>query len=85
MNTYLLSSLCLLAMNSAHADDTAPSLMLPAATITAPEVDAEQIDLKTATSAGSRLNLNSLETPASVESLTGAQIRARGEDRKSVV
>ena len=79
MNTYLLSSLCLLAMNSAHADDTAPSLMLPAATITAPAVDAEQIDLKTATSAGSRLNLNSLETPASVESLTGAQIRARGD------
>nr|WP_314484427.1 TonB-dependent receptor [uncultured Pseudomonas sp.] len=79
MNKYLLSSLCLLAINSAHADDTAPSLMLPAATITAPEVDVESIDLKTATSAGSRLNLNSLETPASVESLTGAQIRARGD------
>ena len=37
----------------------------------APEVDPESIDLKTATSAGSRLNLNSLQTPASVESLTG--------------
>ena len=79
MNTYLLSSLCLLAINSAQADDSAPSLMLPAASITAPEVDIESIDLKTATSAGSRLNLNSLETPASVESLTGAQIRARGD------
>ena len=79
MNKYLLSSLCLLALNNAQADDTAPSLMLPAASITAPEVDAEAIDLKTATSAGSRLNLNSLETPASVESLTGAQIRARGD------
>ena len=79
MNKYLLSSLCLLAINSAQADDSAPSLMLPAASITAPEVDAEAIDLKTATSAGSRLNLNSLETPASVESLTGAQIRARGD------
>ena len=79
MNKYLVSSLCLLAINSAQADDSAPSLMLPAASITAPEVDLESIDLKTATSAGSRLNLNSLETPASVESLTGAQIRARGD------
>ena len=79
MNKYLLSSLCLLALNNAQADDSAPSLMLPAASITAPEVDAEAIDLKTATSAGSRLNLNSLETPASVESLTGAQIHARGD------
>ena len=78
MNKYLLSSLCLLAINHAHADDTAPSLMLPAAAITAPEVDAEHIDLKTATSAGSRLSLNSLQTPASVENLTGEQIRARG-------
>lgn len=79
MNKYLLSSLCLLAINHAHADDTAPSLMLPAAAITAPEVDAEHIDLKTATSAGSRLSLNSLQTPASVENLTGEQIRARGD------
>ena len=79
MNKYLFSSLCLLAINSAHADDTAPSLMLPAASITAPEIDAEHIDLKTATSAGSRLNLNSLETPASVESLSGERIRARGD------
>lgn len=79
MNKYLLSSLCLLVVNSAHADDTAPSLMLPAATITAPQIDAESVDLKTATTAGSRLNLSSLETPASVESLTGAQIRARGD------
>ena len=79
MNKYLFSSLCLLAINSAHADDSAPSLMLPAANITAPQVDAEHIDLKTATSAGSRLNLNSLETPASVESLSGERIRARGD------
>ena len=79
MNNYLLSSLCLLAINSAQADDTAPSLMLPAASITAPAVDAEHTDLKTATSAGSRLNLNSLETPASVESLSGERVRARGD------
>ena len=45
MNKYLFSSLCLLAINSAHADDSAPSLMLPAANITAPQVDAEHIDL----------------------------------------
>ncbi|WP_300725238.1 TonB-dependent receptor [Pseudomonas sp.] len=79
MNTYLFSSLCLLAINSAHAADAAPSLMLPAAQITAPEVEAEAIDLKTATRAGSRLNLNGLQTPASVESLSGERMRARGD------
>lgn len=79
MNKYLFSSLCLLTVTAAQADDTAPSLMLPAATITAPEADDSHIDLKTATSTGSRLNLNSLQTPASVENLTGAQIRARGD------
>ncbi|MHC8289199.1 TonB-dependent receptor [Pseudomonas sp. XS1P51] len=76
MNKYLLSGLCLLAMNnSAHAQ----SLTLPTDTITAQANDDETVSLNTPTTAGSRLNLTALETPASVESLTGEQIRARGD------
>ncbi|MCU7249461.1 TonB-dependent receptor [Pseudomonas koreensis] len=78
MNKYLLSSLCLFALNnSAHADN-AP-LTLPTGTITAPAVDDETVSLTTPTSAGSRLNLTAMETPASVESLSGEQVRARGD------
>ncbi|MFL1517395.1 TonB-dependent receptor [Pseudomonas prosekii] len=76
MNKYLLSSLCLLAINN-HA--CAQALTLPTGTITAPVVDDETVRLDTPTTAGSRLNLTALETPASVESLTGAQVRARGD------
>ncbi|MGY2293308.1 TonB-dependent receptor [Pseudomonas sp. SDO528_S397] len=77
MNKYLASGLCLLALHtSAHADT---GLILPASPITAPDVDVEHIDLKTPTTAGSRLNLSALQTPGSVESQTGAQIRERGD------
>lgn len=76
MNTYLIGSLSLLALcNSALAN----TLTLPAGTITA-TADAEQrVSLDTPTSAGSRLNLTALQTPASVDSLTGEQVRARGD------
>ncbi|MGP6423249.1 TonB-dependent receptor [Pseudomonas pharyngis] len=78
MNKYLLSSLCLLALNSsAHADNAA--LTLPTGTITAPANDDPTVSLTTPTSAGSRLNLSAMETPASVESLSGEQVRARGD------
>ncbi|EJM31750.1 Plug domain-containing protein, partial [Pseudomonas sp. GM25] len=78
MNKYLLSSLCLFALNnSAHADN-AP-LTLPTGTITAPANDDQTVSLTTPTSAGSRLNLTAMETPASVESLSGEQVRARGD------
>ncbi|WP_192563332.1 TonB-dependent receptor [Pseudomonas gozinkensis] len=78
MNKYLLSSLCLFALNhSAHADN-AP-LTLPTGTITAPANDDQTVSLTTPTSAGSRLNLTPMETPASVESLSGEQVRARGD------
>ncbi|KPA94143.1 TonB-dependent receptor [Pseudomonas asplenii] len=76
MNKYFVSGLCLLAFNHAHADAT---LTLPTGTITAPAVDPDSIDLKTPTSAGSRLGLSALETPASTESLSGARIRERGD------
>ncbi|MBK5532771.1 TonB-dependent receptor [Pseudomonas sp. TH08] len=78
MNKYLLSSLCLFALNnSAHAEST--PLTLPTGNITAPAVDEETVSLTTPTSAGSRLNLTAMETPASVESLSGEQVRARGD------
>ncbi|RON44058.1 TonB-dependent receptor [Pseudomonas frederiksbergensis] len=75
MNKYLLSSLCLLALNNAQAQP----LTLPTGTITATAVDNDTVSLNTPTTAGSRLNLTAMETPASVESLTGEQIRTRGD------
>lgn len=77
MNKYLLSSLCLFAVNTAQAE-TVP-LTLPTGTISAPAVDDETVSLSTPTTAGSRLNLTAMETPASVESLSGEQVRARGD------
>ncbi|WP_166218173.1 TonB-dependent receptor [Pseudomonas atagonensis] len=77
MNKYLLSSLCLLALNNAHADNT--PLTLPTGTITAQAVDDKNVSLTTPTTAGSRLSLSAMETPASVESLSGEQVRARGD------
>ncbi|KAA8739965.1 TonB-dependent receptor [Pseudomonas koreensis] len=77
MNKYLLSSLCLFALNNANADGQ--PLTLPTGTISAPAVDAESVSLTTPTTAGSRLNLTAMETPASVESLSGEQVRARGD------
>ncbi|WP_248743036.1 MULTISPECIES: TonB-dependent receptor [unclassified Pseudomonas] len=78
MNKYLLSSLCLFALNnSAHAENAA--LTLPTGTITALANDDPTVSLTTPTSAGSRLNLSAMETPASVESLSGEQVRARGD------
>lgn len=76
MNKYLLSGLCLLAM---HNNANAQPLTLPTGTITAEAVDDQTVSLKMPTTAGSRLNLSALETPASVESLTGEQIRERGD------
>ena len=77
MNKYLLSSLCLFALNNANADGQ--PLTLPTGTITAPALDEENVSLTTPTSAGSRLHLTAMETPASVESLSGEQVRARGD------
>ncbi|WP_247268712.1 TonB-dependent receptor [Pseudomonas sp. YL2] len=77
MNKYLLSSLCLFALNNANADGQ--PLTLPTGTISAPAVDEESVSLNTPTTAGSRLNLTAMETPASVESLSGEQVRARGD------
>lgn len=76
MNKYLLSSLCLLALNP---NAQAQTLTLPTGSITAQANDDDTVSLNTPTTAGSRLNLTAMETPASVESLTGEQIRARGD------
>lgn len=77
MNKYLLSSLCLFALNNANADGQ--PLTLPTGTISAPAIDDASVSLTTPTTAGSRLNLTAMETPASVESLSGEQVRARGD------
>lgn len=77
MNKYLLSSFCLLALNNANADGQ--PLTLPTGTISAPAIDDASVSLTTPTTAGSRLNLTAMETPASVESLSGEQVRARGD------
>lgn len=74
MNKYLASGLCLLALHN-----NAQALTLPASSINAAAVDDERVDPKTPTTAGSRLNLTALQTPGSVESLTGTQIRERGD------
>ena len=74
MNKYLASGLCLLALHH-----NAQALTLPASSINAAAVDDERVDPKTPTTAGSRLNLTALQTPGSVESLTGTQIRERGD------
>ncbi len=74
MNKYLASGLCLLALHN-----NAQALTLPASSVNATAVDDERVDPKTPTTAGSRLNLTALQTPGSVESLTGTQIRERGD------
>ncbi|OBZ27097.1 TonB-dependent receptor [Pseudomonas protegens] len=79
MNKYLLPSLCLMALTSpAQADGSA--LTLPTGTISAAASEADDsISLATPTSAGSRLGLSALESPASTDSLSGDRIRARGD------
>lgn len=74
MNKYLASGLCLLALHN-----NAQALTLPASSVNAVAVDDERVGPKTPTTAGSRLNLTALQTPGSVESLTGTQIRERGD------
>ncbi|MCO7570447.1 TonB-dependent receptor [Pseudomonas chlororaphis] len=81
MNNYLLPSLCLIALPClAQAAPSASTLTLPTGTISAATSEADDsVNLNTPTSAGSRLNLSALETPASTDSLSGERIRARGD------
>ena len=74
MTKYLACGLCLLALHN-----SALALTLPASAVNATAVDDEHVDPKTPTTAGSRLNLTALQTPGSVESQTGTQIRERGD------
>ena len=74
MNKYLASGLCLLALHN-----SAQALTLPVSPVTAPAVDSAPVDLNTPTTAGSRLGLSALQTPGSVESQTGEQIRERAD------
>ncbi len=72
----LLSGTCVLGSVMAHADDP---LELSPLTISAVTAERKPDSLKTLTNAGSRLQLNALETPGSVSSLTGREVRHRGD------
>ncbi|MFI7868933.1 TonB-dependent receptor plug domain-containing protein, partial [Ectopseudomonas khazarica] len=50
---------------------------LPGLTIQAKAAEEGETDLNTPTSAGSRLELSALQTPASTTSLSGAEVRGR--------
>ena len=50
---------------------------LPGLTIQAKAAEEGETDLSTPTSAGSRLELSALQTPASTTSLSGAEVRGR--------
>jgi iron complex outermembrane receptor protein len=67
---------CLAVSLPTLADERNAPLTLPTTAITDSR-DAQAIDLATPTQAGSRLNLNALETPASTSSLSEAQIIGR--------
>ncbi|WP_258170411.1 TonB-dependent receptor [Burkholderia multivorans] len=86
----MVSCTWLVGASSAFADDgggaavdKAAAAQKPAPTLPAVEIRAsgrtDAPDLSTPIRTGSRLGLSSLDTPASVETLGGEQIRARGD------
>lgn len=72
----LLCGACTLGPTLAHADTT---LELGPSTISAVVAQDQPDTLKTPNNAGSRLSLTALETPGSVSSLTGSEVRRRGD------
>lgn len=67
--------LVVLAGGTALADESAVDL--PAVTVQAQAAQEGETRLHTATTAGSRLDLSALQTPASTSSLSGAEVRER--------
>nr|WP_306275568.1 TonB-dependent receptor [Pseudomonas oleovorans] len=67
--------LVVLAGGTALADDSAVDL--PAVTVQAQAAQEGETRLHTPTTAGSRLDLSALQTPASTSSLSGAEVRER--------
>ncbi|QNH01494.1 TonB-dependent receptor [Pseudomonas sediminis] len=67
--------LVVLAGGTALADDSAVDL--PAVTVQAQAAHEGETSLHTPTTAGSRLDLSALQTPASTSSLSGAEVRER--------
>ena len=67
--------LVVLAGGTALADDSAVDL--PAVTVQAQAAQEGETGLHTPTTAGSRLDLSALQTPASTSSLSGAEVRER--------
>ncbi|MDD0976875.1 TonB-dependent receptor [Pseudomonas fontis] len=76
----LLSALCLPLFESSAFGAEATPIALPASTIAADLLEDEStVGLNVATTAGSRLGLTALETPASTTSLTGDSVRSHGD------
>ncbi|MCW1935196.1 TonB-dependent receptor [Pseudomonas sp. MDMC_285] len=67
--------LVVVAGGTALADESAVDL--PAVTVQAQAAQEGETSLRTATTAGSRLDLSALQTPASTSSLSGAEVRER--------
>ncbi|MFP6847705.1 MAG: TonB-dependent receptor [Pseudomonas sp.] len=69
------ASFALLLASTAMAGE--PPVDLPDVTVQAQAVEEGESNLHTPTTAGSRLDLSALQTPASTSSLSGAQVRGR--------
>ncbi|HEY4219508.1 MAG TPA: TonB-dependent receptor, partial [Gemmatimonadaceae bacterium] len=74
-----LAIICLVGASPALADE----VTLPAVVVNATNNSIDTAPLSTPTSTGSRLGLSSLDTPASVETVTAKQITARGDQTVS--
>ena len=75
-----LAALPLLAFSSlAHADDVPPAPSPTSETIEVTGVRRDRLNLDKPSTAGSRLGLTPLETPASVDVISGDEVRERGD------
>ncbi|WP_158938000.1 TonB-dependent siderophore receptor [Burkholderia sp. S171] len=79
-----LAVLCLLGTSQAFADDTPQEAAKTLPPVVVNDTGAtDTAPLSTPTRTGSRLGLSSLDTPASVETVTAKQIEARGDQSVS--
>lgn len=78
--TLVISGICIVHGDlNVYASDSAVLSLPPSSIVSdAPQADGK-IDLKTPTTAGSRLGLSALQTPASTTSITGDQVRMHGD------
>jgi iron complex outermembrane receptor protein len=78
--TLFLSGLCLaLYETGACAKENSLVNLAPSTIAALATAPSDSIDLKTVTTAGSRLGLTALQTPASTSSMSGEQVRSRAD------